>query len=92
MACTSALALVDLKKAWFFVLQVLANALVCRLCSLACNNPLASIASPRNVTWLGVFVGLSGDVCTVFCVVCESSYEAVEVATYSGGTSIVGSL
>jgi hypothetical protein len=92
MARTNALALVDHKKKWSFIFQVLANALVCRLCSLACDNPLASIASPSNVTGLGVFVGLFGNVCTFFCMVCESSYEAVEVATYSSSTNIMGGL
>jgi hypothetical protein len=75
MACANTLALANYKKDWPLVLQVLANALVCRFRSLACDNPLASIAPPSDVTGLGIFVSLFGELSAFVYLVRESSYD-----------------
>ena len=70
MAGTAAMALVDYEKDHGpFATKILANALVCRLCSLACNNPLAPTSSPSNVVGLGLFVGLPGGLSACVCLV-----------------------
>jgi hypothetical protein len=92
LACPSALALVNYKKEWLFAFQILANALVCGLPPLACNNSLASIAPPSDVTGLGIFVSLFGELSTFVYMVRESSYAAVEVATHSGSSNIMGGM
>ena len=92
MACTAAMALVDYEKDQPFAQKILANDMVCRFFSLACNNPLAPTSSPGNVVGMGLFVGLPRDLSACLCLVRSTPDEAVGVATASRSTNIVGGL
>ena len=92
MACTAAMALADHEKDQPFATKILADDLVCRFCSLACNDPLASTSSPSNFVGLGLFVSLSGGLSTRLRLVRPTSDEAVGVATASRSTDIVDGL
>ncbi len=92
MACTAAMALADHEKDQPFATKILADDLVCRFCSLACNDPLASTSSPSNFVGLGLFVGLPGGLSACLRLVRSTPDEAVGVATASRSTNIVGGL
>ena len=59
MAGTVAMALADSSEIHLSATEILANALVCWLCALACNNSLAPTSSSSNFVGLGLFIGIS---------------------------------
>ena len=92
MVGTAAMALADYEEDHSFATKILANALVCRLSALACNNPLAPTSSPSNFVGLGLFIGLLSGLSACFRLVRSTSDEAVGVATASRSTNIMGGL
>ena len=92
MAGTVAMALADSTENHPSAAEILANALVCWLCALACNNSLAATSSSSNFVGLGLFIGIPGSVSAYFHLVGSTSDEAVGVAITSGSTNIVGGL
>ena len=92
MAGTTAMALADYEEDHSFATKILANALVCRLRTLACNDPLAPTSSPSNFVGLGFFIGLPSGLSTGVRLVRSTSGEAVEVATASRSTNIMDGL